>query len=69
MRGSASGLTIDSPAERERAARALLMSPLLTAEGDPEAFTLVRRHGEWLTDRFRHLLGYRLAIRGDHARL
>jgi uncharacterized protein (TIGR02678 family) len=55
--------------EREHAARALLMCPLLTATGDPESFTLVRRHGEWLTDRFRHLLGYRLAIRGDHARL
>lgn len=55
--------------ERQQAARALLMSPLLTAEGDPEWFTLVRRHGEWLTDRFRHLLGYRLAIRADHARL
>jgi uncharacterized protein (TIGR02678 family) len=56
-------------AEREQAARALLMAPLLTAEGDPEGFTLVRRHREWLTDRFRHLLGYRLAVRGDHARL
>jgi uncharacterized protein (TIGR02678 family) len=56
-------------AEREEAARALLMRPLLTAEGDPEMFTLARRHGDWLTDRFRHLLGYRLAIRGDHARL
>ena len=56
-------------AEREQTARALLMRPLLTAEGDPETFTLARRHAEWLTDRFRHLLGYRLAIRGDHARL
>ena len=56
-------------AEREQAARALLMAPLLNAEDHGEAFTLVRRNGEWLTDRFRHLLGYRLAIRGDHARL
>jgi uncharacterized protein (TIGR02678 family) len=55
--------------ERQQAARALLMRPLLSAEGDPEAFALVRRHGDWLTDRFRHLLGYRLAVRGDHARL
>lgn len=55
--------------ERRQAARALLMHPLLAAEDNPDAFTLVRRHGEWLTDRFRHLLGYRLAIRGDHARL
>jgi uncharacterized protein (TIGR02678 family) len=55
--------------EREQAARALRMRPLLTAEADPETFTLARRHGDWLTDRFHHLLGYRLAIRGDHARL
>jgi uncharacterized protein (TIGR02678 family) len=55
--------------DRQHAARALLMGSLLTAESDPEAFTLVRRHGEWLTERFRHLLGYRLAVRGDHARL
>lgn len=56
-------------AEREQAARALLMSPLLTDERDRESFTLVRRHGDWLSERFRHLLGYRLAIRGEHARL
>jgi uncharacterized protein (TIGR02678 family) len=56
-------------AERQHAARALLMTPLLTAERDPDAFTGVRRHGEWLTDRFHHLFGYRLAIRGDYARL
>ena len=31
-------------AEREHAARALLMSPLLSAEADRESFTLVRRH-------------------------
>jgi uncharacterized protein (TIGR02678 family) len=56
-------------AEREQAARALLSSPLLTADADAQAFTLVRRHSDWLTDRFRHLLGYRLAVRGSHARL
>jgi uncharacterized protein (TIGR02678 family) len=56
-------------AEREQAARALLMHPLLTAEADPDAFTLVRRNGAWLADRFRHLLGYHLSIRTDHARL
>lgn len=55
--------------ERQEAARALLMRPLLRAQDDPDAFTLVRRNAEWLTNRFRHLLGYRLAIRGDHARL
>ena len=56
-------------AEREQAARALLMSPLLTDERDRESLTLVRRHGDSLSERFRHLLGYRLAIRGEHARL
>jgi uncharacterized protein (TIGR02678 family) len=55
--------------EREQAARALLMRPLLSDERDRESFTLVRRHGDWLSERFRHLLGYRLAIRGEHARL
>jgi uncharacterized protein (TIGR02678 family) len=60
---------IDEQDAREQAARALLMSPLLSAESDRESFTLVRRHGEWLSERFRHLLGYRLEIRGEHARL
>lgn len=55
--------------ERRQAARALLMRPLLTADQDPVAFTHVRRHSAWLGERFRHLLGYRLAVRGDHARL
>jgi uncharacterized protein (TIGR02678 family) len=55
--------------ERRQAARALLMRPLLSAQADPVAFTLIRRHSQWLTDRFRHLLGYRLTVRSDHARL
>jgi uncharacterized protein (TIGR02678 family) len=55
--------------ERRQAARALLMCPLLTAEHDPVAFTHLRRHSAWLGERFRHLLGYRLAVRGDYARL
>jgi uncharacterized protein (TIGR02678 family) len=55
--------------ERQRAARALLMHPLLAAEADPAAFALLRRHREWLADRFAHLLGYRLSVRADHARL
>ncbi|MGZ4172914.1 MAG: TIGR02678 family protein [Solirubrobacteraceae bacterium] len=55
--------------ERRQAARALLMRPLLTAEHDPVGFTHVRRHSAWLSERFRHLLGYRLTVRGDYARL
>jgi uncharacterized protein (TIGR02678 family) len=55
--------------ERQEAARALLMHPLLAAELHPRAFSLVRRHEPWLSERFRHLLGYRLALRAEHARL
>jgi uncharacterized protein (TIGR02678 family) len=55
--------------ERQQAARALLMRPLLTAESDPEGFASARRQSEWLAERFRHLLGYRLTVRPDHARL
>jgi uncharacterized protein (TIGR02678 family) len=55
--------------ERQEAARALLMHPLLAAEQHPRAFTLIRRHEPWLTERFRHLLGYRLAVRTAHVRL
>jgi hypothetical protein len=56
-------------AERQRAARALLQQPLLSAESDLAAFALVRRHQDWLRDRFEHLQGYRLAVRTEHARL
>ncbi len=55
--------------ERQDAARALLMTPLLTAECDPVAFTLVRRHSGWLGEHFHRMLGYRLSVRTDHARL
>ncbi len=55
--------------ERCRAVRALLMRPLLLAEVDPEGFALVRRHRDWIAERFEHLLGYRLSVRADHARL
>ena len=55
--------------ERQQAARALLQRPLLGAEADVAAFALVRRHQAWLRERFEHLLGYRLAVRTDHARL
>ena len=58
-----------APAERRAAARALLTSPLLCRELDPEAFALVRRHeahlDRWSTQR----LGYRLHVTADTARL
>jgi uncharacterized protein (TIGR02678 family) len=57
--------------EREQqvvhAFRALLKTPLMCREH--EAFTLVRRHHPELRRRFADLLGYELALRGDHARL
>lgn len=57
-------------AERQRAARALLLQPLLTATG-PEAddFRLVRRHQGELTRLFAEGLGYRLQVDPGSARL
>lgn len=56
--------------ERRRAVRLLLSHPLVTAEGpDPDDFLQVRRHDRWLVDWFRKLLGYRLAVDADMARL
>jgi len=55
--------------ERQRAVRALLARPLLCAEDAGETLGLVRRHRDWLAERFAHLLGYRLTVRAEHARL
>lgn len=41
-----SALEEQAAEERRAAARALLMRPLLGADSDHEAFTLVRRHGD-----------------------
>jgi uncharacterized protein (TIGR02678 family) len=72
-----SGITRPAPAEdvyatteRRRAARALLMHPLLTADGPhAEEFLLVRRHREELTRLFADALGYRLEVLPRVARL
>lgn len=50
-----------------QAFRALLRTPLMSS--DTEEFALVRRYHEVLVQRFRHLLGYELVLRGTHARL
>ena len=57
-------------AERRIAARLLLAHPLVTASGPhADGFPLIRRHRDWLTERFDTLLGYRLVIGPWHARL
>src|SRR6266545_337633 len=56
--------------ERRRAARALLRTPLLTAEGPAaDDFRLVRRHRDELTRLFAEGLGYRLEVESRVARL
>ena len=45
------------------------MRPLLGQAEAPEAFRLVRKHEDELRRRAIDLLGYRLAVRADHARL
>jgi uncharacterized protein (TIGR02678 family) len=56
--------------ERRRAARALLRTPLLTAEGpDADDFRLVRRHRDELRRLFADGLGYRMEVESRTARL
>ncbi|WP_405796213.1 TIGR02678 family protein [Streptomyces sp. NBC_01506] len=57
-------------AERRTAARLLLANPLVTS-GGPHAdlFPLVRRHADWLGQRFQRVLGYRLLVDSSYARL
>ncbi|GAA3764129.1 uncharacterized protein (TIGR02678 family) [Spinactinospora alkalitolerans] len=55
--------------ERQAAARRLLADPLVTARSHPEDFALVRTHSDWLVQRFQRVLGYRLTVAADHARL
>lgn len=58
-----------APGERRVAARALVASPLLCREHDPEVFALVRRHEAELDRWFTQRLGYRLHVGADTARL
>lgn len=61
---------VQASGERRRAARALLLHPLLLAEG-PQAdeFRLVRRHRDDLERLFAEGLGYRLVVEPRAARL
>lgn len=57
-------------AERRRALRALLRTPLLTAHGpDVDAFGLVRRHAAWLREWLARNAGWRLHVDSELARL
>lgn len=56
--------------ERRAAVRALLQRPLLTPDGaTASAFTLVRRHREWLSDWFAHHTDWPLVVTAEAARL
>ncbi|MGD2115396.1 MAG: TIGR02678 family protein [Acidobacteriota bacterium] len=59
--------------ERRRAVRLLLARPLVTDTGlgpyEQETFALVRRHERWLAGWFADLLGYRLVVEPELARL
>ena len=56
-------------AERRIAARALLQTPVLTAEQQPETMRLVRRHAPALRAMFATQLGYPLVVESTFARL
>ncbi|PSK92848.1 uncharacterized protein (TIGR02678 family) [Murinocardiopsis flavida] len=55
--------------ERQGAARTLLAAPIIGARTHPEEFALVAAHSDWLIQRFGRVLGYRLDVGTDHARL
>ncbi|AUG81053.1 hypothetical protein CFP65_6397 [Kitasatospora sp. MMS16-BH015] len=56
--------------ERRTAARLLAAHPLVTAAGPHGAgFRLIRRHADWLAERFLTVLGYPLTIGDSYARL
>ncbi|WP_409331871.1 TIGR02678 family protein [Trujillonella humicola] len=56
-------------AERRIAARALLLTPVLTLDRHPETMRLVRRHGPALRALFATQLGYVLVVESTFARL
>lgn len=56
--------------ERRTALRSLLQNPLLTPDGTTSlAFTLVRRHRDWLADWFAHYADWSLVVTAEAARL
>lgn len=57
-----SALADNLAAERSRAIRTLLVSPLLDVHTDPEAFRLVVRHQDWLAAWFDSACGWSLVV-------
>ncbi|MFD5013770.1 TIGR02678 family protein [Streptomyces chartreusis] len=55
--------------ERRTAARALLATPLMTAQQHPDELALVRRHAPALRSVFSRMLGYTLIVESSFARL
>jgi len=56
--------------ERQRAMRALLQSPLLSAAGPNAAeFGLIRRHRQWISEWLSRFPGWRLQVEAEFARL
>jgi uncharacterized protein (TIGR02678 family) len=55
--------------EQQRAIRGLLRRPLVGLREDPALFTLIRRHETALRAKLLDLVGYRLSVHADHARL
>lgn len=49
-------------AERSSAIRSLLAQPLLDAGAEPDAFRLVARHADWLTEWFERACGWVLSV-------
>lgn len=66
--GSSSTAAHDA-SERRQAARALLASPLMTADSHSESLALVRRHAPALKQMFATWLGYPLVVESTFARL
>lgn len=56
-------------AERQSALRALLRTPMMTAETAPDHFGLVRRHAAWLREWVFTHAGWRLDVTAEYARL
>ena len=57
-----SSLAADLAAEQADAVRALLATPVVDADQDPETFRLVVRHRVWLTTYFETACGWRVSV-------
>ena len=70
MTSTASLISASLDSERQRAMRAILQQPLLSAEGtDAEAYLLVRRHAQWLKEWFSRHPDWNFHIDTEIARL